>query len=132
MATEELAGEQSAELASSQTPAHNLMPTLPAYPADLSIAGTAAARATIKHGKDEVILFNLSQIQWDQGRIWLNGRYSAVLSPTEPGEMRQLRFSYFKDAEGNEFPSDNTYFRVERVELQLGDELSNVRFGLDR
>ena len=61
----------------------------PPYPTELEIIGTAAARATIMHGRDQIDLSNLSKLPWDGARLWLNGRYSALLPYTKSGEVRQ-------------------------------------------
>ena len=103
----------------------------PVYPAHLPVAGTAAARATALHGRDQLDLVNLGRHDWASGRVWLNGRYGAALPPrTAPGAIRRLPFALFRDADGLPFPSDNAAVVVDRVELQFGDELARVRFGL--
>jgi hypothetical protein len=103
----------------------------PAYPDGLPVIGTAAARATIRHGRNQVDVINLGPTPWHEGRLWLNERYSIDLPRTEPGEIRRLPFSIFRDATGRTFPLDNRIELVEGVELQMGDELTRVSWGLD-
>ncbi len=103
-----------------------------AFPSELPTIGTAAARATIRHGKDQVDLFNLSKTKWPRVRVWLNGEYSTLVQDLESGKLQRLRFASFLNADGKPFPSDNRTVRVERVEMQTGDELARVRFGIGR
>lgn len=103
---------------------------LPSFPAHAPVIGTAAARATLRYGRNQVDLVNLSKLPWTGGRVWLNRQWSAALPHTEAGEIRRFDFSYFRDAEGRPFPTDNPATRIERVELQMGDELTRVRYGL--
>ncbi|MEL7240068.1 MAG: hypothetical protein AAGK78_14520 [Planctomycetota bacterium] len=100
------------------------------YPVELPVVGTAAARAVIRHGKNQVDLINLSKLPWPGGKVWLNERWGIDLPHTDPGEIRRLDFELFVDAEGGHFPTSNMNFRVTRVDLQLDDELARVQFGL--
>ena len=117
--------DDSATLAAAQ-------PETVAFPTDLPVVGTAAARATVRHGKDQLDLFNLSKTDWPEVRVWLNGQYSAVVRDIASGKLHRLRFNTFVDADGRPFPSDNRVVRVESVEMQMGDELARVRFGIGR
>ena len=102
----------------------------PAYPDDLPLVGTAAARATVMHGKNALDLANLSKLPWRDARVWLNRRYSLPLAYLAPGKIERLKFEDFRDDKGATFPTDNRLVVVEELELVLGDERTRVRFGL--
>ena len=102
----------------------------PAYPSDLPLVGTAAARATVMHGKNALDLANLSKLPWRDARVWLNRRYSLPLAYLAPGKIERLKFEDFRDDKGATFPTDNRLVVVEELELVLGDERTRVRFGL--
>ena len=103
---------------------------LAAYPSDLPLVGTAAARAKVMHGKNRLDLANLSKLPWGGGQLWLNRRYGATLPYLLPGKIVNLRFEDFRDEKGQAFPTDNRAVVVEQIELVLGDERTRVRFGL--
>ena len=121
---------QDARLAGNAT----AVPAPVAYPSELPLVGTAAARATVAHGKDRLEVANLSRLPWPgdgQARLWLNRRYGAPLPRLLPGKIARLSFADFLDADGNAFPTDNSSVVVEHIELVLGgDERTRVRFGL--
>ena len=101
------------------------------YPSDLPLVGTAAARATVMHGKNRVDLANLSKLPWSGGRVWLNRQYSQPVPYLLPGKIVKLNFEDFRDEKGARFPTVNRdESMVEQVELVLGDERARVRFGL--
>ena len=104
--------------------------TAPPYPSHLAVRGTAAARAAVLYGRRQLDLVNLGDQPWSGGRVWLNGRYSAHLPRTAPGGFRHYGFALFLDADGTPYPGDVTREPVESIELQFGDELTRVRFGL--
>lgn len=102
-----------------------------AYPTDLPLAGHAAARAVVLHGKDRVDLINLGKIAWPAGgRVWVNGRWSFALPAAEPGVFVKLGFEQLVDVDGEAFPTDNRDTLVERVEIEMLGELANVRYAL--
>ena len=103
---------------------------LAAYPSDLPLVGTAAARARVMHGRNRIDLANLSKLPWSGGRLWLNRQYSVPLAYLLPGKIERLSFEDFRDEKGRRFPTDNSSVVVEQVELVLGDERTRVRFGL--
>ena len=100
------------------------------YPAELPTVGTAAARAIVRHGRDQVDLVNLSKLPWPRATVWLNESYGLVVTHTQPNDIRRLRFDQFANERGEAFPTDNMQVRVEAVDLQLDDELARVRVGL--
>lgn len=105
----------------------------PAYPQELPVVGTAAARAVARHGADRLDIINLGPTPWQEdARLWVNGRYSARLTNIEPGKFAGIRFETFVDATGERFPTDNRQVLVRTVELQQGDELAAVRVAFDR
>ena len=101
-----------------------------AYPEQFPLVGTAAARATVRHGKNQLEIINLSRTNWTGWRVWLNQLYSAPLPHTKPGELRTYRFDWFVDEAGQPFPTANRDVRVEQVELLMGDERTRVRHGI--
>ncbi len=102
----------------------------PSYPADLPLAGSADARATIRYGKDRIELINLSSTPLTGARLWVNDRYSMLLPHTRPNDIRSIHFSFLRDENGRPFPTNNSVIRIEKVELITGDERTSVRFGL--
>lgn len=119
-----------AELADSETGAP-ARPLYLAYPTELPLVGTAAARATVRYGKASLDVANLSKIPWTDGRIWINRQYSVPLPAVAPGEICTLRFEWIRDEAGTPFPVKASDVFVEKVELVLGDERTRVRHGLD-
>jgi hypothetical protein len=103
----------------------------PAYPQELPIAGTAAARGIVLYGADRIDLMNLGTEPWsDDARLWVNNRYSVLLPPTEPGLMMRLPFELLRDANGIAFPTNNREIRIETAAIQVGDELAAVRVAI--
>jgi len=102
-----------------------------AYPADLQVVGNAAARAVVLHGKDRLDLINLGEMPWPHGgRLWINGRFSCALPMTQPGVFARIEFGRFRDAEGQPLPTRLDDEPVERIEIEVAGELTNVRFAL--
>ena len=102
----------------------------PIYPDGQPVAGVAAARAIVRHGRNQIDLINLSNLPWPGGMVWINRQWAINLPYTPPNEIRRLKFEQFKDGNGQPFPTRNLDFRVSDIELQLDDELATVNFGL--
>ena len=105
-------------------------PVATLYPSGSPVLGTAAARATVQYGRNKIELANLGQLPWTSGRVWINRTWSVQLPHTKAGKLRRLDFGLFRDASGRPFPKNNQSVRVERLELQLGDEITRIRYGL--
>lgn len=106
-------------------------PLYAAYPVELPLVGTAAARATVRYGRKSIDIANLSRVPWSEGRIWINRKYSAPLPVVAPGQICKLRMDWIRDETGSPFPVKQKDVFVDKVELVLGDERTRVRHGLD-
>ncbi len=131
--TTETAGVRTDMIAPTTQPAAQLAAArvLPTYPTQLPVIGHAAARAITLHGDNRVDIINLGQDPWPAGTIvWLNGRYGAQLPLIQPGTFTEIDFVSLRDSQGVGFPHNNNLVQIDKVELELAGELTNVRFDL--
>ena len=101
------------------------------YPADAPRGGEAVAQANIDHGMlNQIKVVNLSDQDWSDVELWVNGQYVVHLSNWSKGQLRKIGFKQLFDAGGKSFPIDNKAARVERVELHKDGKMFEVTTAL--
>lgn len=98
------------------------------YKADAPRGGQAAARAQIGYVLDRVELINLSDVEWTDVEVWLNGTHVVFLPKLEPKQMKQINFRSFYNDAGQHFAirNSNEEKLVRKVELFRDGKLYDV------
>ena len=105
------------------------------YKSDADRGGQALARAEVDYVSDEVRLVNLSDTEWTDAEVWLNGTHVLFLKRIEPKTTKLLKFQMFYDDKGKWFPTSNgAWFQrepiiVNKVELYRDGKLYDVKVG---
>lgn len=103
------------------------------YKGTATQAGEAMARAEIEYVLDRVRIINLSDQDWDNVEIWLNGAYVVYLPQLKTKNLENIPFQSFYNDNGQSFPTSNGKWWlnrepviVEKVELYRDGKLYAV------
>ena len=88
-----------------------------AYPADAPRGGEAQAQAAVDHGfMNRIEVVNLSDTNWSDVDVWVNGKYVVHIPDWPTRRMEQITFAMLYDRDGGSFPTNNKAIRVEKIE----------------
>ncbi len=105
------------------------------YKADAERGGQALARAEVNYVTDIVRLVNLSDTEWTNVEVWLNGSHVVFLPRIEAKIPKVMDLQMFYDDKGQWFPTSNgAWFKrepilVNKIELYRDGKLYDVRTG---
>ena len=78
--------------------------------------GQALARAEVGYLIDRVDLINLSDIEWTDVEVWINGTHVVFLPAMEPKTLKKIPFQAIYNDQGQSFPTSNGgYFKREPI-----------------
>lgn len=103
------------------------------YKADAERGGQALARGEVDYVADKVRLVNLSDVEWTNVEVWINGSHVVFLQHMEPKTTKAVDFQMFYDEKGQWFPTSNgSFFKREpisitRIELYRDGKLYDVK-----
>ncbi len=89
------------------------------YKADAPRGDDAQARAQVGYSLNRIDIANLSDTEWTDVEVWINGKYVVVLPTLPPGELRSLNFQMIFDDSGHYFPLKNDAKRPETMVNQI-------------
>jgi hypothetical protein len=101
------------------------------YPADAPKGGDAIARAQVGYSMNKIEIANLSDEEWRDVEVWINGTHVVFLPVMQPPlngqpRLKTLHFQMIFDDKGNYFPLDNKKILVNKVEILRDGKLYNV------
>lgn len=105
------------------------------YKADAERGGQALARAEVDYVVDKVRIVNLSDVEWTDVELWVNGTHVVFLPRMEPKVSKTIDFQMLYDDKGQWFPTSNGKLLnrepivVNKVELYRDGKLYDVRVG---
>ncbi|HEX8911429.1 MAG TPA: hypothetical protein VF796_03645 [Humisphaera sp.] len=104
------------------------------YHADAPKAGKAAGAATVNYEMDRLQVANLSEADWTNVELWVNGKY-VVFLPKVPGKAetaKTIDFSMLYDELGRPFPAEtgSPERQVKKVEVYRDGRMYELA-GLD-
>lgn len=88
--------------------------------------GAAIARAQVGYWANVLEVVNLSDTDWNDVEVWVNHKYVCYAPKMGRMEDKKLYFQMLFDADGLSFPTDNSVYRVETVELFMNGKLYDV------
>jgi len=93
------------------------------YPETAPRGAEAQAQASVDHGlANRVEVINLSDENWSNVELWVNGKYVVFIPNWPSRRMEQVNFQMLYDRDGGSFPVDNKNIRVDRIEIFKGWE----------
>ena len=98
------------------------------YPADATKGPEAVARAQVGYDRNKIELANLSNEDWKDVDVWVNGAYVVHLPRVEKGKLKTIHFPMLYNAKGKAFPSSGTL--VKKVEVLRDGTMQDVRVQL--
>lgn len=97
------------------------------YPDNAPRGAEAQAQAAVDHGlANRIEVINLSQENWTNVELWVNGKYVVFIPNWPSRRMEQINFQMLYDRDGGSFPVDNKNIRVERIETYVDGRLHTV------
>lgn len=98
------------------------------YKAESPRGGQALARAQIGYVLDEVELINLSDVEWTDVEVWVNGTHVVYLPKMEPKMIKKINFRMFYNDHGEHFTIRNSKEDnlVRKLELYRDGKLYDV------
>ena len=96
------------------------------YKSDAPRGGEAVARATYGYTLNQLDVVNLSEEEWADVEIWVNGQYVVFLPKMEPKKLKTIAFQMLFDDKGNYFPLDNKKVQVKKVEAYRGGKMYDI------
>lgn len=99
------------------------------YPADAPRGGEAEARAQVGYSLNKLEIINLSDQEWRDVEVWVNGTHVVFVPVMQPKQLKTLHFQMIFDDKGNYFPLSNKKVLVNKVEILRDGKLYNVKVG---
>ena len=102
------------------------------YKADAPRGGQALAQAETGYFLDRLYVTNLSDQEWTDVDVWINGMYVVHLPRLESKIVKNLPFQSLYNEEGNSFPTHNgSWYQfqpvmIDKVELYRDGKLYDV------
>jgi hypothetical protein len=102
------------------------------YKADAPRGGQALANAEVGYFLDRLDVTNLSDVEWTDVEVWVNGAYVVQLPRLEPRAIKSVPFQAIFNAQGQSFPTrQGSWFRpqplmIDKVELYRDGKLYDV------
>jgi hypothetical protein len=96
------------------------------FKGDLPKGGEAVARAQVGYELNRLEITNLSNEDWHDCEVWVNGKYVVFLPKMEHGRLKILPFQMIYDDRGNYFPLDNTKTLVNQVAMVKDGKVYDV------
>jgi hypothetical protein len=97
------------------------------YPDNAPHGAEAQAQAAVDHGlANRIEVINLSQENWTNVELWVNGKYVVFIPNWPSRRMEQINFQMLYDRDGGSFPVDNKTIRVQRIETYVDGRLHEV------
>lgn len=96
------------------------------YPADAPKGGHGVARAQVGYTLNKLEIVNLSQEEWKDVEVWINGTHVIFIPTMQPNQLKTLHFQMIFDDKGLYFPVDNKDVLVNKVEILRDGKLYNV------
>lgn len=85
------------------------------YPADATKAGKAPMRAEVEYGLDVINIVNLSDTDWNNVEVWVNGRYVCPIAVLPVKQQKGINFRFFFDKDGIVAPQKGNW--INKLEL---------------
>ena len=104
------------------------------YPADAPKGGDAQARAQVGYSLNKLEIANLSNEEWRDVEVWVNGTHVVFVPTMQPPNngqprLKTLHFQMIFDDKGNYFPLSNKEVLVTKVEIFREGKLYDVPVG---
>jgi hypothetical protein len=96
------------------------------YPADAPKGGEAVARAQVGYTLNVIEIINLSDEEWRDVEVRVNGTHVVFVPVMQPKKLKQLPFQMIFDHKGNYFPLSNKKVLVDKVEILRDGKLYTV------
>lgn len=102
------------------------------YKADAPRGGQALANAEVGYFLDRVDVTNLSNIEWTDVEVWINGSYVVYLPRLEPKTIKSIPFQAIFNDQGQSYPTrEGSWYNpkplmVNKVELYRDGKLYDV------
>ena len=102
------------------------------YKVDAERGGQALARAEVGYIIDRVDIINLSDTEWTNVEVWINGTHVIFLPAMEAKTIKKLPFQAIYNDQGQSFPTSNGAFlkrepvMITKVELYRDGKLFDV------
>ena len=87
------------------------------YPADAPRGGESIGRAQVGYTMNTIEIANLSDEDWNDIEIWVNGQYVVAVTKIEPHKSRTINFQMLYNDKGEHFPLDNSKILVQKLEV---------------
>jgi hypothetical protein len=94
------------------------------YRADAPRGGEAPARAQVAYMLDRIEMVNLSDEDWQDCEVWVNGAYVVHVPRMEKGKLKRLDFQMIFNDQGKYLPLDKCL--VKTVELYRDGKMYHV------
>jgi hypothetical protein len=97
------------------------------YPETAPRGAEAQAQAAVDHGlANRVEVINLSEENWSNVELWVNGKYVVFIPNWPARRMEQINFQMLYDRDGGSFPIDNKNIRIDKIEIFADGKLHAV------
>jgi len=95
------------------------------YKIDAPRGGEAVARAEVDYTVKKVDIVNLSDDQWDNVEVWINGNYVVFVPTMESKKIKKLDFQMMFDDQGQSFPT--SHLTVSKIEILRDGKMYDVK-----
>lgn len=96
------------------------------YPVDAAKVKNLPVRARIGYMAKTVDVVNLTDTDWTDVEVWVNGQWVCHLPRMEAGVLKSIPWNAFYDREGKSLPRESQSFVVSQVEVYMGGKLYAV------
>ncbi len=96
------------------------------YKSDAPRGGEAVARSQVGYTLNQLDVVNLSNEDWTDVEIWVNGKYVVFIPRMERNKLKVINFQMLYDANGMYFPVNNKKVHVNKVEALRDGQMYDI------
>ncbi len=96
------------------------------YPADARKAKGLVARAQIGYHLKWVEVANLSEEDWTNVEVWIDGQYVAFVPSIPARTLKRIEFQSIYDKDGKMLPTESQTYAVSKLEVLIDGTLYDV------
>ena len=100
------------------------------YPTTAPSAGRAPMRAEVDYQLKLINLVNLSDEQWNDAELWVNGQYVCFLPRIQPKIQKTINFQILFDDHHKSFPTSLATESVKKLQVFANGSLYDVQLHL--